>query len=131
VTASTNPWSQVYKLAAGKIRPKSTITTLTKQDGSETRNTEETMEVLLDYLFEEDNTEENQYQKQITKTVEEPIKTINDIEFSRDEIKQVIESFNDKKAPGIDGITAGIYLRIFKIFPNLITTIYNQCLKRS
>jgi len=51
-------------------------------------------------------------------------------EFSIEEIKQVIESFNDKKAPGIDGITAGIYLRIFKTFPNLITTVYNQCLKR-
>jgi len=32
------------------------------------------MEVLLDYLFEEDNTDENQYQKQIRKTVEQPIK---------------------------------------------------------
>jgi len=81
VPASTNPWSQVYKLAAGKIRPKSTITTLTKQDGTERRNTKETMEVLLDYLFEEDSTEENQYQKQIRKAVEEPIKTIDDIEF--------------------------------------------------
>jgi len=62
VTASTNQWSQVYKLTTGKIRSKSTITNLTKEDGSETRNTKETMEVLLDYLFEEDNTEENQYQ---------------------------------------------------------------------
>jgi len=60
------------------------------------------MEVLLDYLFEEDNTEENQYQKQIIKTVEQLIKTIDEVEFSREEIKQVIESFNDKKAPGID-----------------------------
>jgi len=62
VTASTNPWSQVYKLAARKIRPKSTTITLTKQDGFEPRKTKETMEVLLDYLFEEENTEENQYQ---------------------------------------------------------------------
>ena len=59
MTASTNPWSQVYKLAAGKIRTKST-TTLTKPDESVTRNTKETIEVLLDYLFEEDDTEENQ-----------------------------------------------------------------------
>jgi len=36
VTASTNPWSQVYKLTSGKIRPKSIMTTLTKPDGSET-----------------------------------------------------------------------------------------------
>ena len=35
-----------------------------------------------------------------------------------------------KKAPGIDGITGGIYLRTFNIFPRLITAIYNQCLKR-
>ena len=57
-------------------------------------------EVLLDCLFQEDNTEENQYQKQIRKTLEEPIKTIDDIEFSREEIKQAIESFNDKKITG-------------------------------
>ena len=34
-----------------------------------------------------------------------------------------------KKSPGTDGIMAGIYLRIFKTVPNLITTIYNKCLK--
>jgi len=35
-----------------------------------------------------------------------------------------------KKAPGIDGITGGIYLRTFNTFPRLITAIYNQCQKR-
>ena len=79
------------------LRSKRTITTLRKQDGFVTRNTKETMEVLLDYLFEEDHTKENQYQKQIRKTVEQPIKSIEDIEFSREEIEQAIESFNDKK----------------------------------
>ena len=68
----------------------------------ETRNTKEIMEVLLDYLFEEYNTEENQYQTQKRKIVELTIKTIDHIEFSREEIKKAIESFNDKKAPGID-----------------------------
>ena len=104
--------------------------TLTKPDGSETMSIQETMEVLLDYLFEEDNVEENTHQKTIRKEVEEPIKTSDDVKFSREEIKQVIESFNDKKAPGIDRITAGIYLRTFNIFPRLVTAIYNQCLKR-
>jgi len=64
------------------------------------------------------------------KAVEEPIRTSDDIKFSKEEIKQAIETFSDKKAPGIDGITAGIYLRTFKIFPRLVTAIYNQCLKR-
>jgi len=88
------------------------------------------LEVLLDYLFEEDNAEENTNQKTIRKTVEEPIKTNDDVKFSREEIKQAIESFNDKKAPGIDRITARIYLRTFNIFPRLVTAIYNPCLKR-
>jgi hypothetical protein len=122
VTASTNPWSQAYKLASGKIRPKSMMTTLTKLDGSET-SIQETLEVLLDYFFEEDNVEENTHQKTIRKAVEEPIKTSNDVKFSREEIKQVVESFDGKKAPGIDGITAGIYLRTFNIFPRLVTAI--------
>jgi hypothetical protein len=64
------------------------------------------------------------------KSIEEPIKTSEDVEFSQEEIRQTIESFNDKKAPGIDGITGGIYLRTFTIFPELVTTIYNQCLQR-
>jgi hypothetical protein len=42
----------------------------------------------------------------------------------------VIKSFDSKKALGIDGITAGIYLRTFNIFPRLVTAIYNQCLYR-
>ena len=35
-----------------------------------------------------------------------------------------------RKAPGIEGFTAGIYIRTFKIFPKLVTATYNQCLKR-
>ena len=106
------------------------MTTLTKPDGSETTSIQETMEVLLDHIFEEDNTEGNTHQKVIRKAVEEPIRTSDDKKFSKEEIKQLIETFNNKKAPGIDGITAGIYLRTFKIFPRLVTAIYNQCLKR-
>jgi hypothetical protein len=63
VTASTNPCSQVYKLASGKIRPKSILTTLTKLDGSEATSIQETLEVLLDYHSEEDNAEQNTHQK--------------------------------------------------------------------
>ena len=106
------------------------MTTLTKPDGSETMSIQETMEVLLDYIFEEDNVEKNTHQKTIRKAVEEPMKTSNDVKFSREEIKQVIESFDDEKARGIDRITAGIYLRTFNILQRLVTAIYNQCLKR-
>ena len=126
MAASINPWSQVYTLAAGKTRANSTMTTLRKPDGSETSSIQETMKVMLDHLF----TEDTLHHKNIRRTIEETICTSDDLEFSREEIKHEIESFNGKKAPGIDGITGGIYLRTFDTFPRLITATYNQYLKR-
>ena len=62
--------------------------------------------------------------------MEEPIYTRDNAEFTEGEIKQMIASFNRKKAPGTDGITNDIYLRTFNKFPRLVTEIYNQCLKK-
>ena len=104
--------------------------TLRNPDGSETSSIQETTKVVLDHIFTEDREEETLHHKNIRKTIEEPVCTNDDLEFSREEIKHTIESFNDKKAPGIDGITGGIYLRTFNTFSRLVTAIYNQCLKR-
>ena len=62
--------------------------------------------------------------------MEEPIHTDDVAEFIQEEIKCTIESFNYKKPPGLDGITGRIYHRVFNMFPRIITTIYNQCLKQ-
>jgi hypothetical protein len=96
VAASTNPWSQDYKLTAGKTHANNIMTTLRKSDGSETSSIQETMEVMLEYHFTEDREEETQHHKNIRKTTEEPINTSEDAEFSREEIRQIIVSFNDK-----------------------------------
>ena len=130
VTASSNPWSQVYKLAAGKARNNSILTTLKKPDGSETSSIQETIKVMLDHIITEDREEETSYHKNIRKMIEEPTTTCDDEEFTQEEIKQMIESFSDKKAPEIDGVTRGIYLRTFNKFPRIVTTIYNECLRR-
>jgi hypothetical protein len=82
------------------------------------------MDVMIDYYFSEDSKEgETQHHKNVRKYIEEPITTSEDVEFSQAEIKQTIEGFSDKKAPGIDGITGGIYLRTFNIFPDLVSHI--------
>ena len=39
VPASSNPWSQAYKLATGKLRSNSIMTTLRKRDGSDIKYT--------------------------------------------------------------------------------------------
>jgi len=111
VTAYSNSWSQVYKLAKGKVRTNSIMNTLRKLDGTETSSILETMKIMLDHLITDDREEEETYyHKNIRKMIEEPIQTCDDSEFTQREIKQMIESFNSKKAWGIDGITSGIFL---------------------
>jgi hypothetical protein len=129
VAASINPWTQVYKLAAGKKRANSIMTTLRKPDGSETMSLQDTVKVMLVYLSAEGR-EETLHHKNIRKYIEEPLNTRDDIAFSREEIKETIDSFNQKKAQGIDGITGGTYQRTYNIFPRVINAIYNQCLKK-
>jgi hypothetical protein len=106
------------------------MTTLRKPDGSETASIEETMNTMLENLLTEGREEETLQHKNIRKNLEQAINTSEDEEFSREEIKYTIDSFNQKKAPGIDGITGRIYQRTFNIFPRAITALYNQCLKR-
>ena len=124
-----NPWSQVYKIAAGKTKEVTKMTTINKPDGTQTTSIQETINEILDYLYKEDCGEEEPHHKSIRKNVDEPIYTEDDVEFTLEEIKQTIESFSQKKAPGLDGITGGIYKTVLLIFPRILTTMYNQCLK--
>ena len=88
VAASVNPWSQVYKLAAGKTRECSKMTTIRKLDGTETTSLHETVNIILDYLFTEDSGEDNLHHKNLRKAIEETIHTDEDAEFTQEEIKK-------------------------------------------
>jgi len=57
VAASVNPWSQVYKLVAGKTRECSKMTTVRKPGGTKTKSLHETANIILDCLFTEDSGE--------------------------------------------------------------------------
>jgi hypothetical protein len=129
VEASVNPWSQVYKIAVGKTKEAGKMTTINKPGGTETTSLHETISEILDYLYKEDTGDEQPHHKTIRKAVEEPLSTEDDVEFTPGEIKHTIDSFSQKKAPGIDGITGGIYQCMFNMIPRTITSMYNQCLK--
>ena len=131
ITTPNNPWNEIYKLAAGKIRETLTLTTLQKPDGSSTTNIDETLQTMMDLLIPEDSTQDDTIQHKNTRRLAaQPIDTANDKEFTQEEVQQTIESFNSRKAPGPDGITREILTLIFQNIPQTITAMYNEYLKR-
>ena len=61
MTSSSNPWSQAYKLATGKVRTKLIMATLRKPDGTETSSILEAINLMLDHLITKDREEEETY----------------------------------------------------------------------
>ena len=101
--------------------------TMLKPDGSKTESTEETLRLILHQLTPEDNPQEDTHHHiQVREQTEQPLNTPDDIEFTREEVGQVIESLKPKKAPGPSGITNELVKLIFKAIPNTITLMYNK-----
>jgi len=68
--------------------------------------------------------------KNIKRLTKQTIETINDREFSQDEVRQINGDFIPRKAPAPDGIISDILTLVFKNIPKTVTLIYNECLKR-
>jgi hypothetical protein len=122
-----NPWNIVYKSAAGKINNRQIMSTLQKTNGSHTE-LRETVQCIPEHLIPKDEAEETDHHKRIRTLIEEPVKTVDDRDFTAEEIKQTMKSIDYKNAPG-DGITSKILLWNFERLPRLMTTLYNGCLR--
>jgi len=121
----------VYKLASGKTQKTVALTTLKTTDGSKTANMIDTLVCMAEQLIPEDNPQDDtDHHKNIRRLTEQPIKTMDDRDFSQDEVRQIIEDFNSRKAPGPDGITSDILTFVFKSMLKTVTSIYNGCLTR-
>ena len=84
---------------------------------------------MLEHFTPEDKEEEdNEYQKLARSRAREPVDTANDKGLTVEETRSVIASMDNKKAPGIDGITGEVFKSIFEILPEYITALYNSCL---
>jgi len=129
-TLSTNPWNIVYKLAAEKIG-NNQMSTLQKTNGTHTDSLLETLQCALEYLTpKDDKSEATKCHKQIRKLIEDPMETEDDKDFTKEEIRQTIQSIDYKKATVEDGITNKILLWTFERFLLLVTSLYNGCLKK-
>ena len=82
----------------------------------------------MDQLISEESKQEDTIeQEKISKSTD---RRANDRECTQDEVRHIIESFNPRKAPGLDGVTGAILILIFQSIPQTLTAIYNECLKR-
>ena len=61
----------------------------------------------MDQMIPEDNPQDDT-DKEIRRQTEQPIDIADDKDFTQDDVRQVIEGFIPKKAPGPDGITSEI-----------------------
>jgi len=64
MASATNPWAEIYRLAAGKRKQTAQITTFRKPDGKLTTNLHETLTHMIRYFTPEDiQTDDNEYHK--------------------------------------------------------------------
>jgi hypothetical protein len=111
----------VYKLATGKIKSCSPLSTLRKPDGTVTTDMAETLHFMMDSFTPEDDEEtDNEYHKLIRAQIKTSI-TIDDKPFTPAEIRDAIKGMNKNKAPGEDGITSDILPHAFNLLPKFTT----------
>jgi hypothetical protein len=119
----------VYKIAAGKIRTTTRLTTLEEKDGTYTTDMRSTIMHMLDHFVLDDREDSgNELHRKIRKVIQEPPNMADDKAFTKEEIIANLKKFNSKKAPGEDGLTNDILTRVFLVFPLFFTQMYNTCL---
>jgi len=129
-TTSANPWNMVYKLATGKMRSCSTLSTIRRPDGAVTSGMEETLNVMMEHFTPADEeVTDNDYHKLIMVRNETPVTTEDDKPFTTTEIRDAIYAMKRNEAPGENGITYDNLQRANDLLRKSTTTMYNGCLR--
>jgi predicted O-linked N-acetylglucosamine transferase (SPINDLY family) len=89
-TSSNNPWNAVYKLTSGKTQNTVALTTLKKNHTVKKANVIDTLVYMAEQLIPEDNpqddTDDHKNNRRLT---EQPMETIDDRDFSQDEVRSL------------------------------------------
>jgi len=93
----SNPWNEVYKLAAGKRRNNTQITTLRKPDGSLTEDLRETLRLMLEHFTPVDKEEDTEHHKLARAQTLEPTDTDDDKDFTVEETRNAVASMKKKR----------------------------------
>ena len=84
INNGVNPWNIVYKIASGKERKSTRLTTLEKDDVTHTTDTESTITHMLEHFVPEDREgSDNKLHKNIRKEIQELPDTADDKAFTK------------------------------------------------
>ena len=75
------------------------------------------------FIHEDSDSSDSIHHNSIRRLAVEPLDTLDDVEFTKEGILAVLETFDPSKTPGDDGMNREILLRIFKRFPTFFTEI--------
>lgn len=128
---SERPWAKPYKIANQKYKKALLPSSVKKTDGQFTKSIEETVTEILDSIFPKDEIDDdNEINKKIRENALNINNKIKDKMFTYNEVSKVINKINDKKAPGIDGISGKMVINAYRSIPTTFVTLYNCCLQK-
>jgi hypothetical protein len=126
----SDTWGLPYILINNKLKIECAIPNFIKDDQTFTATPQESIKFALDKLFPKDYiTVEKPLHKQIREEIKTPISTANDLEFTQNEVSEIINNLKPKKSLGFDQINNEILKKIQEINPDLLTKLFNKCLQ--
>jgi len=111
MTSATNPWNELYKIAAGRRNQNAPTTTLRQKDRELTTNFHE----ILQYMMQKLTPEEDQYIEGAA--TQEIIDTTENKELPLQEVKNVVTSMRGKKRQGKMAYQAKYTMGWWKFYP--------------
>ena len=98
LSTTSNPGNEVYKIAAGKVRINTQLTTLRRPNRSLTQDLTVTLQLMLEHFTPEDKEDDDtDYHKLARARAREPMDTADDEHFTVEETRRVIKSIDNKK----------------------------------
>jgi len=88
LTPANNPWNKVYKLAAGKKKLKTHLTTLRKPNRTQTKDTADTLRHVLEHFTPEDNNDDDDDHRRARLQSQIPTSMADDKEFTTEKKKR-------------------------------------------
>ncbi len=84
INDGVSPWNIAYKIASGKVRNSTRLTTLEKDDGTYTTDTKSTITHMLEHFVPENREgSDNKLHKNIRKEIQELPDTADDKAFTK------------------------------------------------